>query len=108
VTDQTDDDDDVQRTPIERLEDHQLSESKAREVANATKASGAGPYASHVVPVRDTGDEIVVGSATTIHGGERIEWSDSVLFTFGAGGKSVREVRHNYRIAKSRVVDGSR
>jgi len=98
----------TETTPIERLQEHSLSDDKARQIANHTQPSWAGPYGSTVVPVRDTGDGIKVGSPTTTQGGERIQWSDSVIMTFGAAGKSLAAVRDSYQTAKSRRIADSR
>jgi len=95
-------------TPIERLQEHSLGDNKARQIANYQQPSWAGLHASTVVPVRDTGDGIEVGSPTTTEGGERIRWSDSVVMTFGAGGKSLAAVRDSYQTAKSRRIADSR
>jgi len=95
-------------TPIERLQEHSLTDETARQVANYTKPNTRDYHDRAVVPVVDTGDEIEVRSPSYVEGGQRIRWSDNVIMTFSAGGKSVTAVKRAYREAKARRVAQSK
>lgn len=89
-------------TPVARLNRRELTDEEVEKIANYTKPSWAGPHASAVVPVVDEGDHIRIGDPTTFEGGQHPNWSDAVLGTFGAGGRSAKQVRRHFEMFKSR------